>query len=107
MLVARLHRARARGEALETIDDDTAWIETPRHRCRAADIALTGGTRAIAVESDARACRDAPRTAEIVASAEAELLALERRVRDGRLKDPAETGRAAQRILGSNPSHRR
>ena len=101
VLATRLHRDRISGEALEAIDDNTAWIEIPQHRCRAADIALADGTRAVAVESDARARRDTLRTAEIVARAEAELLALERRVRDGRLKDPAKIGRAAQRILGS------
>ena len=53
------------------------------------------------VESDARARRDAARAAEIVAAAEADLLALERRVREGRLKDPAKIGRAAQRILAA------
>ena len=58
------------------------------------------------VESDARARRDTARAAEIAAAAEAELLALERRVRDGRLKDPAKIGRAAQRILGSGGAGR-
>ncbi len=102
VLAARLRRDRTCGEALEAVDDDTAWVEIPQHRCRAADIALADGTRAVVVASDARARRDALRTAEIVARAEAELLALERRVRDGRLKDPAKIGRAAQRILGSS-----
>ena len=55
------------------------------------------------VESDARARRDTARTAEIAA---AELLALERRVRAGRLKDPAKIGRAVQRILGSGGAGR-
>ena len=101
LLATRLRRDRTCGEALEAIDDDTAWTEIPQHRCRAADIALADGTRATVVESDARARRDNARRAEIVASAEAGLLALEQRVRDGRLKDPAEIGRAAQRILGT------
>ena len=100
VLATRLHRDSICGEALEAIDDDTAWIEISRHRCRATDIALADATRAVVVESDARARRDTLRTAELVAGAEAELLALERRVRDGRLKDPAKIGRAAQRILG-------
>ena len=52
------------------------------------------------VESHTRPRRDAKRTAEIAAAAEAELLALEHRVRNGRLKDPAKIGRAAQTILG-------
>ena len=101
VLAARLRRDRVSREVLEAIDDDTAWVEIPQHRCRATEAALADGTRAIVVASDARARRDAARTAEIAAAAEAELLALERRVRDGRLKDPAKIGRAAQRILGS------
>ena len=101
VLAARLRRDRVSREALEAIDDDTAWVEIPQHRCRATEAALADGTRAIVVASDARARRDAARAAEIAAAAEAELLALERRVRDGRLKDPAKIGRAAQRILGS------
>ena len=102
VLAARLRRDRVTREALEAIDDDTAWVEIPQHRCRATEAALADGTRAIVVASDARARRDAARGAEIAAAAEAELLALERRVRDGRLKDPAKIGRAAQRILGSS-----
>ena len=101
VLAARLRRDRVSREALEAIGDDTAWVEIPQHRCRATEAALADGTRAIVVASDARARRDAARAAEIAAAAEAELLALERRVRDGRLKDPAKIGRAAQRILGS------
>ena len=53
------------------------------------------------VESDARARRDTKRTTELIAAAETQLLALEHRVRSGRLKDPAKIGRAAQRILGT------
>ncbi len=41
-----------------------------------------------------------------MAAAEAGLLALERRVRAGRLKDPAKIGRAAQRILGNTGAGR-
>ena len=106
VLATRLRRDRTCGEALEAVDEDTAWVEMPQHRCRAADVALSDGTRAVVVESDARARRDNARRAEIVAAAEAELLALERRVRDGRLKDPAEIGRAAQRILGTGGAGR-
>ncbi|MCQ3807597.1 MAG: IS1634 family transposase [Acidimicrobiia bacterium] len=99
VLVARLRRDHATAEALGAIDDDTAWVKIPQHRRRAAEAVLADGTRAIVIAADARAQRDANRTAEI-AAAEAELLALERRVRDGRLKDPAKIRRAAQRILG-------
>ena len=106
VLATRLRGDRISGEALEAIDGETAWAAIPRHRCRAADIALSDGTRAVVVESDARARRDNARRAELVASAETELLALERRVRDGRLKDPAKIGRAAQRVLGGSGAGR-
>ena len=106
VLATRLRRDQTAREALGAIDEDTAWVEIARHRCRAADMTLADGTRAIVVESDARARRDAARTAGIVAAAEAELLALERRVRSGRLKDPAKIGRAAQRILGDSGAGR-
>ena len=102
VLATRLRRDHTAKEALGAIDDDTAWAEIQQHRCRAAEVTLTDGTRAIVVESAARARRDDARRAEIVAAAEAELLALERRVRAGRLKDPAKIGRAAQRILDNN-----
>ncbi len=106
VLATRLRRDHTAKEALEAIGDDTAWTEMPQHRCRAADMALTDGTRAIVVESGARARRDDARRGGIVAAAEAELLALERRVRSGRLKDPAKIGRAAQRILGASGAGR-
>ena len=65
VLAARLRRDRVTGEALEAIDDDTAWVEIPQHRCRAAEAALSDGTRAVVIESDARARRDTARTAEV------------------------------------------
>ena len=106
VLATRLRRDQTTKEALEAIDDDTASVEIPQHRGRATDVALTDGTRAIVVASDARARQDAARTAEIAAAAEAGLLALERRVREGRLKDPVKIGRAAQRILGAGGAGR-
>ena len=69
LLATRLHRDHIAKEALEAVDDDTAWVEMPQHRCRATDTALTDGTRAVVVESDACARRDTLRTAEIVARA--------------------------------------
>ena len=106
VLATRLRRDHIAAEALAAIDEDTAWAEIEQHRCRAADMTLTDGTRAIVVESDARARRDDARRGGIVAAAEAELLALERRVREGRLKDPAKIGRAAQRILDNSGAGR-
>ncbi len=76
-------------------------MELSQPGSRAADIVLEDGTRTVVVESDARARRDTRRTAQIVKTAETRLLALERRVRAGGVKDPAKIGRAAQRILGT------
>ncbi|MCY4370948.1 MAG: hypothetical protein OXF41_16370 [bacterium] len=101
LLATKLRRDAVTAQALAAIDDDTAWVEIAQRRCRAADVALDDGTRAVVVESDARARRDTARTAEIVAATEAKLSALEDRVRAGRLKDPAKIGAAAQRILAS------
>ena len=102
VLATRLRRDTACREALESIDDDTQWTELAALRCRAAETPLSDGARAIVVESDARARRDTARTAELAARAETELLALEERVRAGRLTDPAKIGRAAQRILSDS-----
>ena len=78
------------------------WVELPQPGTRAADITLEDGTRTVVVESDARVGRDTRRTTEIINMAETGLLALEHRVRTGRLKDPAKIGRAAQRILNTS-----
>ncbi|MCA1702420.1 MAG: hypothetical protein LC808_03785, partial [Actinobacteria bacterium] len=67
------------------------------------DVTLADGRRAVVVASFERWERDTLRTAELVVRTEAKLLALERRVRDAELVDPAKIGRAAQRILGSSP----
>ena len=106
LLATKLHRDRIASEALAAIRDDTAWVHIAQLCCRATDITLDDGTRAVVVESDARARRDTARTAEIIAAAEAKLRALEHRVRAGRLKDPAKIGAAAQRILASGGAGR-
>ncbi|MCQ3804436.1 MAG: hypothetical protein OXC98_06115 [bacterium] len=101
-MATRLRRDSVTAQALAAVDQNTVWVEIPEHGCRgAADVTLEDGTRTVVVESDARACRDTQRTAELIATAEPQLLALEHRVRAGRLKDPAKIGRAAQRILGT------
>ena len=106
ILATKLRRDRISKDALAAIEDGTVWVEIAQHLCRAADITLDDGTRAVVVESDARARRDTARTAQIVATTEAKLRALEDRVRAGRLKDPAKIGAAAQRILASGGAAR-
>ena len=102
VLATRLHRDKACREALETITESTEWADVPDYKCRAAEATLADGTRAVIVESDARIARDTRRTGELVARTEAALLALEDRVRSGRLADPAKIGRAAQRIMSAS-----
>ena len=94
VLATRLHRDNTCREALETIDDSTEWADVANLNCRAAEAILADGARAVIVESDARARRDTKRTAELVARTETQLLALEDRVRAGRLVDAAKIGRA-------------
>ena len=103
IMATRLHRDAACAEALDLAEGDaTEWVEVPAANSRAAEVTLGDGTRAVVVESDERHRRDTARTAELVAKCEAKLLALEDRVRAGRLKDPAAIGRAAQKILGAS-----
>ena len=101
LLATRLRRDKVTAEALAAVDRDTVWVELPQPGTRATDVTLSDGTRTVVVESDSRARRDTQRTAEIIDTVETRLLALEHRVREGRLKDPARIGRAAQRILGT------
>ncbi|HZD24041.1 MAG TPA: IS1634 family transposase [Acidimicrobiia bacterium] len=101
VLATRLHRDAACEEALEaSTAPDTPWVPVPEANSAAADVTLWDGRRCVVVASIQRHCRDTSRTAELVARTETKLLALEDRVRAGRLKDPAKIGRAAQRILG-------
>ena len=75
VLATRLHRDKACREALETITEGTEWADVPGLNCRAVEATLADGTRAVIVESDARARRDTKRTAELVARTETALLA--------------------------------
>lgn len=103
ILATRLHRDATCAEALTLAEAaDTVWIDVEAANSSAAEVTLADGTRAVVVASDARHDRDTLRTAELVARTEADLLALERRVRDGRLSDAGKIGRAAQRILGGS-----
>ena len=106
ILATKLRRDAHTAQALAAIGEDTVWVDLPQRGCRAADITLEDGARVVVVESDVRARRDVARTAQIVAATEAKLLALEGRVRAGRVKDPAKIGAAAQRILAAGGAGR-
>ena len=88
VLATRLHRDPTCHEALEqSVQPDATWVPVPSARCAACDITLDDGRRAVVVASAERHDRDTVRTAELVARTETRLLALEDRVRDGRLVD--------------------
>jgi hypothetical protein len=104
VIATRLHRDHDCAQALETsARADATWVPVPEATSAACDVILADGRRAVVVASFERWERDTLRTAELVVRTEAKLLALERRVRDGELVDPAKIGRAAQRILGASP----
>jgi Transposase DDE domain len=104
VIATRLHRDHDCAEALEaSARPGAAWVAVPDANSAACDVTLADGRRAVVVASFERWERDTLRTAELVVRTEAKLLALERRVRDGELVDPAKIGRAAQRILGASP----
>jgi len=103
ILATRLHRDPTCAAALEAASGPQAeWVPVPDAKSGACDVTLADGRRAVVVASFERWERDTLRTAELVARTEAKLYALERRVRDGELVDPAKIGRAAQRILGAS-----
>ncbi len=103
VLATRLHRDAACEEALEASTAPTvSWVPVPEANSAACDVTLSDGRRTVVVASFERHSRDTARTAELVERTETRLLALENRVRAGRLKDPAKIGRAAQRILGDS-----
>ena len=100
VLATRLHRDPTCAAALtQAARDDAVWVAVEGTELSACETRV-GGQRCVVVDSPQRHERDTLRTVELVARTEAKLLALEQRVRDGRLSDPAKIGRAAQRILG-------
>ena len=103
LIATRLHRDPTCHQALTAAAaPDARWVPVPAAASAACDVTLADGRRAVVVASDQRHRRDTVRTAELVARTETKLLALEDRVRSGRLVDAGKIGRAAQRILGGS-----
>ncbi|MCA1702527.1 MAG: IS1634 family transposase, partial [Actinobacteria bacterium] len=103
VIATRLHRDPTCAAALDAAArPDAAWVPVADAHSAACDVTVDG-QRCVVVASFERWERDTLRTAELVVRTEAKLLALERRVRDGELVEPAKIGRAAQRILGASP----
>ncbi len=99
VLATRLHRDPTCAAALvASAAPDARWVPVPQARSAACEVTVDG-KRCVVVASVERWVRDRAKTIELIAKTEAELLALEDRVRAGRLKDEKAIARAAQRIL--------
>jgi transposase len=105
VIATRLHRDPDVAAVLEAADsDDIEWV--PVTGGRSACEIVHDGRRHVVVDSPARRRRDDRRREELLERTEEQLIALDRRVRAGRLVDPAAIGAAAQRILGPSPVSR-
>jgi len=105
VIATRLHRDPDVAAVLEAADGDgIVWV--PVTGGRTACEIVHDGRRHVVVDSPARRRRDDRRREELLARTEEQLIALDRRVRAGRLVDPAKIGAATQRILGPSPVSR-
>lgn len=99
VLATRLHRDPTCAAALAaSTAPDARWVPVPEARSAACEVTVEG-RRCVVVASVERRARDRAKTAELVARTETQFLALEDRVRAGRLTDERAVARAAQRIL--------
>ena len=102
VMATRLHRDPDVAAVLEAAaSDGVDWTEMTRPSCSVAEITHEG-RRYVVVHSPERKVRDDHRREELLARTEEGLIALSRRVREGRLKDPAKIGAAAERILSGS-----
>jgi transposase len=85
--------------------DDEQWVEVERFGSRVLDTTFDGG-RYVVVFSAARERRDVARRLQLVAKIETELLALEARVKRGRLVAATKIAAAAATILARSPVKR-
>lgn len=103
ILATRLHRDAACAAALEASSQPGArWQPAPAARSAVCDVTVDAG-RYVVVANLQRYRRDTTRRAQLVARTEAELLKLETRVRNGRLKDKAKIAAKAATILHDSP----
>jgi transposase len=99
VLATRLHDSAEVKAALEAARrPDALWIPVKDANSAACEVRV-GDRRYVVVASLPRLNRDNVRRAQLLSRAEDKLVALEERVRAGRLTDPAKIGAAADRIL--------
>jgi hypothetical protein len=99
VLATRLHRdADAEAVLVAARDPAATWVQIEEARSSACEV-VHGGRRYVIVDSLARHRRDDHRGEELLGRTESKLIALEARVREGRLVDSAKIGVVAVRIL--------
>jgi transposase len=102
VIATRLHRDPDVAAVLEAAaKDDVRWTEMTRPTCSVAEV-VHETRRHVVVSSPERKARDDHRREELLRRTEEGLIALANRVRDGRLRDPAKIGAAADRILSGS-----
>jgi transposase len=103
VLATRLHHDDDVAAVLEQANGpSTAWTAVPEANSFCAEI-THDSRRFVVVFSPVRYFRDRARHRALCARIEDGLIALEQRVRSGRLTDPAKIGAAADRVLRSSP----
>jgi len=103
VLATRLHHDDDVAAVLEQANGpSTAWTALPEANSFCAEI-THDSRRFVVVFSPVRYFRDSSRHRALCARIEDGLIALEQRVRSGRLTDPAKIGAAADRVLRSSP----
>ncbi len=104
VLATRLHHDDDVAAVLEeTNASTTPWTPVPEANSFCTDL-THGARRFVVVFSPVRYFRDKARHLALCARIEDGLIALEQRVRAGKLVDPAKIGAAADRILRSSPA---
>ncbi len=99
VLATRLHNSVDVQAALEAARlPEARWVPVKDANSAACEVHV-GGERYVVVASLPRFVRDNLRREQLLSRVEDKLIALEERVRAGRLSDPAKIGAAADRIL--------
>ena len=102
VLATRLHHDDVAAVLEQASGPSTAWTALPEANSFCAEI-THDSRRFVVVFSPVRYFRDRSRHRALCARIEDGLIALEQRVRSGRLTDPAKIGAAADRVLRSSP----
>ena len=103
VIATRLHHDQDVAAVLEQANGPTtAWQAVPETRSFCAEVAFEE-RRYVVVFSPVRYRRDKIRHLRLCERIEDGLIAIERRVRDGKLSDPAKIGAVVDRVLRSSP----